>query len=1269
MPTRSGGTNLQNPLLLEDHIRRRRSPDRLQAGSSRKRPLAVFVVLTIWLLAGPLAAIHGHSAQAHQTGEEQTESPPPLRPEQVRFDHLSTADGLSEGRVWSITQDRRGFLWFTTLDGINRYDGHEFKVYKYDPRNPNSPASTLYRRVLEDSRGMLWFGSLSQGLSRFDPETEQWTNFQHDPQDPHSLSGNAIWAIAEDQRGGVWIGTEANGLNRFDYETGQFTRYRHDPDDPNSLSEDKALAVIVDRLGAVWVGTQAEGLNRFDPETGQWTHYRHDLDDPHSLGFDHILSLYEDKSGVLWVGTFGGGLDRLDENAPGEATFDHFQHDPEDPSSLSHNHIASIHQDRSGTLWVATFGGGLNQLVPDGAEGSGPEMAGERHAAFVRYQHDPTDLHSLSYDTVVSIFEDRVGMLWVGTFGGGVNKLDLQPKQFSLYQHEPGDPNSLSSNDVRAIYEDRYGDLWVGTLGGGLDRIERTAGGGQPARVTHYQYDPADPGSLSGNNVIAIEEDREGSLWIGTSGQGFSRFDRKTETFVRYEPDPASPNFRPASIRAIYEDRTGALWLGSYGRGLARLEPETGQFRVYVHDPQDPHSLSGDAVYAICEDRDGFLWIGTLANGLSRFDRETDSFTRYQNQPDDPQSLSSNTISSIIQDRSGSLWIGTGGGGLNRFDPETDTFTRFTEDDGLASNTVFAILPDDNGSLWISTVGGLSRFDPQRGSFRNYTASDGLQGDQFTEASAYKSRDGELFFGGPNGLTAFFPEQIKDDENPPPVVLTDLRLDYQPVSVGPGSALKRSLSFTDRLALSQDDKVISFSFAPLSYRAPAKNRCRYLLEGFDQDWTEVGSKSFSATYTNLDPGQYVFRVMGSNGDGVWNEQGVSLKIIVPTPWWKTWWFLGCLVLSIVSLSLGAHRWRLWNLERRADQLEIQVAKRTQALEASDRKYRDLVENISEVIYTCDTDGNLTYVSPAVEAFLGYSSAEIIGQPFSRFVYPEDLTQILERFRRLAGGESLPPIEYRMVSCSGEVRWTRTAGVLVLEGDQVVGVRGVLTDVTAQRHLQEQREQAVAAAERQRLARELHDAVSQTLYSMAAIAEALPRVWERQPDVGWQGLRDLGRLASGALAEMRTLLLELRPAAIAEESMDELLRQLVEATKAHTEIPVSLTLTGECSFPPEVQLALYRIAQEGLNNAIKHAHASQIRLGLYCQPGRVTLGISDNGRGFDSNQVDPGHFGLSIMRERAEAIGAEFTLETEPEGGTEIMVIWIDPEGDSDAHMW
>jgi len=331
------------------------------------------------------------------------------------------------------------------------------------------------------------------------------------------------------------------------------------------------------------------------------------------------------------------------------------------------------------------------------------------------------------------------------------------------------------------------------------------------------------------------------------------------------------------------------------------------------------------------------------------------------------------------------------------------------------------------------------------------------------------------------------------------------------------------------------------------------------------------------------------------------------------------------------------------------------------LEASEQEYRNLVENINEVIYSSDTQGVITYVSPAIEAFIGYSPSEVIGKHFSTFIYPTDLERVTDRHELFTAGKSTLPQEYRLVSSSGDIRWIEASSVPVFDGDQVVGVRGVLYDISERKLLQEQREQAVAAAEREKLARDLHDVVSQTLYSIAAIAEALPGVWERDQEMGRQGLRDLGRMAGSALAEMRTLLLELRPSTIMEKPMSELLRQLVEAAEGRTQTPINLTLTGEYNFPLDVKIALFRIAQEGLSNTIKHAQASQIKLGLYCQSGRATLGISDNGRGLESQEVNSGQFGLSFMRERAEMIGAEFTLETEPGEGTEITVIWKDPK--------
>jgi signal transduction histidine kinase/streptogramin lyase/DNA-binding response OmpR family regulator len=842
----------------------------------------------------------------------------------LRFGHLTTDDGLPEGRVWGITQDNRGFMWFTTLGGLTRYDGYEFKVYQQEPDNPNSPGGTAFWTVHEDRQGMIWAGSArGGGLSRFDPTTEQWTRFQHDPDDPHSLSSNNVWDIAEDSGGDLWIGTDEGGLNRFEGQTedgqGRFARYQHDPDDPRGLGADFAIWIYEDRAGILWIGTSGGGLNRFDPQTEVFTRYRHDPEDLDSLSHDFVFPIYEDQSGDLWVGTYGGGLNRFDRETE---TFTRYQHDPEDPSSLSGNMIVDIREDQFDTLWIATFDGGLNRYRPESD-------------SFTSYQHDPVDSRSLGSNTLASLFVDRSGILWIGSAGDGISKLDSRQQGFAVVRQDPTDANSLSENDVRAVYEDQSGDLWVGTAGGGLNRYDPETG-----RFTHYLHDPADPTSLSGNHVLSIEEDSAGVLWVGVDGQGLNRLDRETETFSHFEPDPADPHSLSDGLPlSLHVDRTGTLWIGTFSEGLDALDLQSpdgqARFTHYRHDPQDPRSLGKGMVYVILEDQAGVLWVGTAGGGLNRFDRETETFTRYQHDPEDAGSLSDNTVYAIHEDREGALWIGTSGG-LDRLDLQTFTFLNYNTADGLANNTLCGILEDDHGHLWLSTVRGLSRFDPEARAFRTYTASDGLQGDVFHPTSYHRASTGELLFGGENGLTAFHPDDVQENPHIPPVYVTSLQLAHEPVAVGGDSLLQASILETEELVLSHDDRIVSFEFAALSFNSPDKNRYRYKLEGFEGEWREADSTRRLATYTNLDPGDYVFRVIGSNNDGVWNEEGASIAITVTPPWWETTWFrIGVLLLAI-GLVLGGYRWRVRSIEARSRALEAQVQARTRQLQVANQ---------------------------------------------------------------------------------------------------------------------------------------------------------------------------------------------------------------------------------------------------------------------------------------------------------------------------------------------
>ena len=799
----------------------------------------------------------------------------------LRFHHLTSRDGLSQSQVFCILQDHRGYMWFGTRDGLNRYDGYGFKTYRHDPQDPDSLSDHYVYVLYEDSQGILWIGTRG-GLNRFDPATEQFSHYRAGAKQDNGLSGNTVTSLAGDGTS-LWVGMSDGGLNKLDVSTGRVTWYQHNPDDKTSISSNTIWSLLCDSQGRLWVGTEMTGFNRLDPGADGFTRYQ---SQPGQTGVlpGTVWSLFEDREGILWVGTHSG-LQLFD---PESGRFTNYIHDPEDANSIGLGRVQIIREDSKGSLWIGTMGGGLNRFD-------------RKTETFVQYTRRFGDPLSLSHNSVWSLHEDRTGLLWVGTFGGGVNRVDTDGSQFG-HTTRNGE-EGLSSNVVTCFYEDARGVLWIGTFGGGLNRLD------PDGSYRHYLPDTNDPTSIADDVIFDIEEDDTGALWLGTFHSGLERLDPKTGIFTHYPPDPQNgDSLADSEVRSIYRDQEGSLWLGLVYGGVDRMWLDRpGVFEHHQNDPSDAQSLSHNSVIVIRGNPSNPIqpmWIGTWGEGLNRMEpSKPGRFTVYRNDPADPNSLSNNVIFAIRDGGDGVLWVGTSGG-LNRMDVTQGTFRSWHLRDGMPNEVVYGILGDGNGFLWLSTNKGLSRFDPNSFSFRNYTVHDGLQGDEFKPGSALRARDGRLFFGGLDGFNAFFPDQIQPDEAQPQVVITEFLLNNQPVLTrkrDPNSPLKRSIWATDQIRLDYRQTVFGFDFAGLHYDAPEKNRYRYRLKGFNDSWTEVDAHQRRATYTHLDPATYTFEILASNKDNVWSNHGKSVQVTVESPPWKSLWAYVLYVLAISGL--------------------------------------------------------------------------------------------------------------------------------------------------------------------------------------------------------------------------------------------------------------------------------------------------------------------------------------------------------------------------------
>ncbi|HEU0033031.1 MAG TPA: two-component regulator propeller domain-containing protein [Kofleriaceae bacterium] len=762
--------------------------------------------------------------------------PPPLT-----FDRLGYADGLPNQHVGAIVQDRNGFIWFGTQDGLARYDGIKMQIYRHDD-SPGSLSGTYVTALALDANGKMWVGTAENGVNLYDPDTDKFTRYGVTPGKKGGLSSAGVTAIVRDKKDRVWFAMTGGGLNRFQPD-GTFAEYLTDPLDST------ITAIASDTSGNLWLGTVDKGVIEWNPDNGSTAVYPPEPEKG-GLGASGITSMLVTADGKVWIGTDGDGLFTLD---PATRKLVNRRHVLNDPKSISEDHITVQFEDKKQNLWIGTAEG-LNRI--------------DRAGNVLQYHHDPNDPTSLANPGVESIYQDAGGIMYVGGLLGGVSKFDEGRAAFGHYR-----TRTVSAN---SYHEDPDGSVWVGTYHGGLYHYDWDS---QLVTLFHSLGPVGAQGSiaLESSWISAVLRDRRKTLWISLLGQGLIAFDDKAGTWKQYLPNPDKPNSLPVdTIWDVWEDAQGIFWLATWGGGLVRFDPQTDVFTsIPIGDANHLYQLYPDPT------EKQILWIGAAKGGLIRFDTGTRTATAFRHKNEDPASLSSDDVLSIYREPSGAIWVGTYGGGLNKLDPATGKAQRFTTvNSKLTNDVIYGILPDDTGHLWLSTNGGgLLQVDPKSGEVMVWGSSDGVQGNEFGQGSYMRSKSGKLFFGGVNGFNAFFPKDIKRDTYVPPLIVTNLKVFNHEVS------LERPIWTLPPLEMSYSDSF-ELQFAALSFAAPKENRYAYKLEGFDADF--ITTDRPYATYTKLDGGNYTLRIKAANRHGVWNEVPIALKISVTPPLWRTW---------------------------------------------------------------------------------------------------------------------------------------------------------------------------------------------------------------------------------------------------------------------------------------------------------------------------------------------------------------------------------------------
>lgn len=822
----------------------------------------------------------------------------------LKFAHYSSKNGLPQNSVLAIFQDNTGFIWMGTDDGLARYDGYQFEIFRHLPGNSTTIHNNVIRAIIADPLGHIWIGTEGGGISIFNPKNESFYNLATLTPNLEELSTAKISSLLIDDQNMIWVGTNGNGLFKISLDFSKLTSpdsygenlIAEKIDKSNSkLLDDKIWNLYQDKKSNLWIGTLEGGV--YILSLSQNEVKKLDLT-KNGTPVSSVKSFYEDQQGNFWIGSEKQGLFY---RPAGQQVFKAYIL-PEKRKNFQQGefNVTSIREDNQGQLWIGTLGRGLFIIQPITQE-------------VFHFEDDPSDPYSLNGNSVYIQFRDRAGNFWLGMYSGeGLNKVSPSQQQFEHFRYDPELQKGLSGKMVKAIFKDQSGNLWIGLFNGGLNLLS--------ANSSRFQYYTAgEDGLLSHNHVQSIFQRSSGEIWIGTDGGGITVFNPSSKKVSYLKNNPNDLNsLSKNEVWAMVEDKSGNVWIGTAnGGGLNQYNPKTGAFRHFFHQPDHQNSILFNDVRALLTDSKNNLWVGTYGGGLSKMDLSNEQFHHYTHTAGEKTGLSHPIVTSILEDKKGFVWVGTFGGGLNRINPLTDSIQVFREKDGLPSDIVKAILEDDQGQLWVSTVNGLSALDPSSLTFRNYREEDGLQSDEFNLGSAFKDVDGKLFFGGINGFNAFFPDRIEPYPIPKAPVLTRLKVLNQKISPGhkwdDKIFLDKSITFTESIEFENGQNSFEFEFSSLEFLSQDKIRYEYQLIGYDSDWIKTDAKRRFANYANLVPGTYQFRIRAIYEGETHFSPIREIEVVVLPPWFKStpaYWVYLILFLGIAYAVKSFVSWRI-----------------------------------------------------------------------------------------------------------------------------------------------------------------------------------------------------------------------------------------------------------------------------------------------------------------------------------------------------------------------